>query len=68
MKIYDEGNLEEWSRALRSKFGSEFRIYGTEDETLERWHEHLSQKLGYKFEFHEDQEKTLENWSRLIGG
>ena len=43
MKIYEEGTLQEWSRKLRSKYGNEFRMYGTEDETMERWHEHLSQ-------------------------
>jgi hypothetical protein len=68
MKMYDEGNLREWSRRLTSKFGTNYRLYNTEDETMERWHDHLSNLLGYKFEFQEDQEETLKNWSKLIGG
>lgn len=68
MKMYEDGNLREWSRKLRAKYGNEFREYGTEDETMERWHDHLSNRLGYKFKFYKDQEETLENWSKLIGG
>lgn len=68
MRLYEEGTLEEWSRKLRSKYGSKFRIYNTEDETLERWGCHLSNLLGHKFELKEDQEETLKEWSKLIGG
>lgn len=68
MKIYGEGTLREWSRVLRSKYGTDFREYSTEDETMERWQDHLSNMFGRKFEFQEDQEATLENWSKIIGG
>lgn len=68
MKIYGEGTIDEWSRVLRSRYGTEFRTYSTEEETLERWQEHLSQKLGYKFIIKDDLDETLNEWSRLIGG
>lgn len=68
MKIYDDGLFEEWSRVLRSKYGNDFRLYSTEEETMERWKDHLSNRLGYKFEFEEDQDDTLDTWAKLIGG
>ncbi len=68
MKIYDEGTLEEWSRVLRSKYGNEFRLYSTPEETIGRWRDHLSHRLGTKFEVKKDIEETLHVWSKLIGG
>lgn len=68
MKLYEENTLEEWSRKLRSKYGTQFRLYSSADETLERWRIHLSNLLGYKFEIRDNQYETLENWSKMIGG
>lgn len=68
MKIYEENNIQEWSRKLITKYGTYFRLYGDNNETLERWADRLSFIYGFRFQIEEDEEETLLNWSKLIGG
>lgn len=68
MRIYKHGCLEEWSRWLRSRYGSQYRMYSGEDETLERWSEHLSNDLNRHFEIRQTVDETLSEWAKLIGG
>lgn len=68
MKMYEENNLPEWSRKLRTKYGNNFRLYSDDNETLERWSVYLSNIFGFHFEVLDNEEETLFNWSKLIGG
>jgi len=68
VKLYEDNNLEEWSRKLITKYGTHFRLYSTEKETLERWAGRLSFIYGFRFKIEESEYETLRNWSKLIGG
>lgn len=68
MRIYNEGNLEEWSRKLQAKHGTNFRLYSDEKETVERWAFHLSKIYNIEPGIRGTVEDTLTNWSKIIGG
>lgn len=68
MKIYKKDNLEEWSRKLRSRYGNQFRLYSSEEETMERWAFYLSSLYNIKPFISDSIEDTLKEWSKLIGG
>jgi len=68
MKLYREGNLEEWSRSLMAKYGARFRLYGGDKETLERWSSHLSFIYKKRFIVQDNTYDTLHDWSKMIGG
>ncbi len=68
MKIYNDKNLEEWSRVLIAKHGANFRLYSNEQETMERWAYHLSSLYKIEPDIRKPIEETLKDWSKLIGG